>query len=97
LSADPNDGTAAAGAKPRVRPAALTLRSGQFEYLELAMLAVTVGVLAACGNLGFRALIELCAWFFRTLEWHLLGIGRGGLFRLLIPAVLLSGAAATLP
>ena len=90
------DGAAAAATKPRVRTALLSLRSGQLEYLELVALAVAVGVLAACGNLGFRALIELCGWFFRTLEWRLLGIGRGGLFRLLIPMVLLSGAGTIL-
>jgi chloride channel protein, CIC family len=76
-----------------VRDQALSLRTDQAEYLELVLLAVVAGVLAAFGNVGFRELIDLCRWIFLTLESHALGIGRG-LSRLLIPLVLLSGGAA---
>jgi chloride channel protein, CIC family len=76
-----------------VREQALSLRTDQAEYLELVLLAVMAGLLAALGNIGFRELIDLCRWIFLTLESTALGIGRG-LSRLLLPLVLLSGAAA---
>jgi chloride channel protein, CIC family len=76
-----------------VREQALSLRTDQAEYLELVLLAVVTGVLAALGNIGFRELIDLCRWIFLTLESNVLGIGRG-VSRLLLPLVLLSGAAA---
>ena len=79
-----------------MRRPSLSLRSDQFEYVQLIILAMTVGVLAALGNLGFRKLIELFSWLFRGLEWHALGIGLGGLHRALIPLILLSGGAAIL-
>jgi len=77
-------------------PAAPMLSSpiGKYEYLELILLAVVVGVGAACGNLGFRLLIEFFSWLFRTVEWGALGIGSG--FHLLIPAILLSGGVCIL-
>src|SRR6204780_3977868 len=74
----------------------ISLRVDQFEYVQLILLAVTVGVLAALGNLGFRQLIELFSWLFRSFEWNALGISKGGLFRALIPVVLLSGGVAIL-
>ncbi len=67
---------------------------GKYEYLELILLAVAVGVGAACGNLGFRLLIEFFSWLFQTVEWRALGIGRG--FHILIPAILLSGGVCIL-
>jgi CIC family chloride channel protein len=69
----------------------LGLRSDQFEYVQLILLAVVVGVLGALGNLGFRGLIGFFTWLFRHLEWNLLGIDRGGFFRMLTPIILLSG------
>ncbi len=48
----------------------LGLRTDQFDYVELILLAVAVGVLAALGNLGFRELIEFFTWLFRHLEWN---------------------------
>jgi chloride channel protein, CIC family len=79
-----------------MRRPSLSLRTDQFEYVQLILLAVTVGVLAALGNLGFRKLIELFSWLFRELEWNALGIGLGGWRRGLIPVVLLSGGVAIL-
>ncbi|HYB92249.1 MAG TPA: chloride channel protein [Candidatus Binataceae bacterium] len=79
-----------------MRSPSLSLRADQLEYVHLVVLAVAVGILAALGNLGFRALIDLFSWLFRGLEWGLLGIGRGGIHRLLIPLVLLSGGAGVL-
>ncbi len=79
-----------------MRRPSLSLRSDQFEYVQLIILAVTVGVLAALGNLGFRKLIELFSWLFRGLEWNALGIGLGGPHRALIPLILLSGGVAVL-
>ena len=79
-----------------MRRPTLSLRVDQFEYVQLILLAVTVGVLAALGNLGFRQLIELFSWVFRGLEWHALGIDKGGFHRALIPVVLLSGGVAIL-
>src|ERR1700722_11331928 len=79
-----------------MRRPSLALRVDQFEYVQLILLAVTVGVLAALGNLGFRQLIELFTWLFRGLEWNALGIGLGGWHRALIPIVLLSGGVAIL-
>jgi chloride channel protein, CIC family len=67
---------------------------GKYEYLELILLAVVVGVGAAFGNLGFRLLIEFFSWLFQTVEWRALGIGRG--FHILIPAILLSGGVCIL-
>ena len=74
-----------------MRPAGFGLRTDQLEYVQLILLAVTVGVLGALGNFGFRALIEFFTWVFQHLEWDALGIGRGGYHRLLIPVVLMSG------
>ncbi|MGH7779794.1 MAG: chloride channel protein [Candidatus Binataceae bacterium] len=71
----------------------LGLRTDQFEYVQLILLAVLVGVLGALGNLGFRALIYLFTRLFLHLEWNQLGIDRGGMLRLLTPIVLLSGGA----
>lgn len=68
----------------------------QLEYVGLILLAALVGVLGALGNLGFRALIELCSRLFLKGEWDALGIPRGGLFALVIPLVLLSGGAGVL-
>lgn len=79
-----------------MRRPTLSLRVDQFEYVQLILLAVTVGVLAALGNLGFRQLIEFSSWLFRGLEWHALGIDKGGFHRALIPIVLMSGGVAIL-
>src|ERR1700674_3198428 len=79
-----------------MRRPTLSLRVDQFEYVQLILLAVTVGVLAALGNLGFRQLIEFSSWVFRGLEWHALGIDEGGFHRALIPIVLMSGGVAIL-
>ena len=88
--------TVAAPPKPLVDALALSLRPDQLEYLELILLAVAIGVLAALGNLGFRNLIEFFSWVFRTLEWNALGIREGALTVLLIPIILVSGGAAIL-
>ncbi|HEY6420050.1 MAG TPA: chloride channel protein [Candidatus Binataceae bacterium] len=70
---------------------ALALRADQFEYVQLIVLAVAVGVLGALGNLGFRELIIFFSWLFRQVEWNALGINHGGFHLALIPVVLLSG------
>ena len=57
----------------------LSLRTDEFNYTLQILLAATVGVLAALGNLGFRVLIEFFTWVFLGLEWGALGIARGGL------------------
>jgi chloride channel protein, CIC family len=69
----------------------LLLRSDQGRYAQLVVLAAMVGVLAAVGNLGFRALIEFFTWVFLKLEWRALGIPHGGLALALVPVVLLTG------
>jgi CIC family chloride channel protein len=79
-----------------MRRPSFALRVDQFEYVQLILLAVTVGVLAALGNIGFRELIALFSWLFRVVEWNALGIGLGGLHRALIPVILLSGGIAIL-
>jgi CIC family chloride channel protein len=79
-----------------MRRPSLSLRVDQFEYVQLILLAVIVGVLAALGNLGFRKLIELFSWLFRVAEWNALGIALGGWHRALIPVILLSGGVAIL-
>src|SRR5258708_28452104 len=79
-----------------MRRPTLSLRVDQFEYVQLILLAVIVGVLAALGNLGFRQLIEFSTWVFRGFEWHALEIDKGGFHRALIPIVLLSGGVAIL-
>jgi chloride channel protein, CIC family len=71
--------------------APLSLRADQFEYLEQILLAVAVGILAALGNLGFRELIHLFSWVFRTLEWQLIGIREHHWTMLLVPVILISG------
>ena len=88
--------TVAAPPKPLVDAPVLSLRADQLEYLELILLAIAVGVLAALGNLGFRDLIAFFSWIFRGLEWHALGIRDGSATVLLIPIILLSGGAAIL-
>src|SRR5260370_2168836 len=79
-----------------MRRPTLSLRVDQFEYVQLILLAVIVGILAALGNLGFRKLIELFSWLFRVVEWNALGIEHGGWHRALIPLILLSGGLAIL-
>ena len=79
-----------------MRRPSLSLRVDQFEYVQLILLAVIVGVLAALGNLGFRKLIEFFSWLFRVAEWNALGIALGGWHRALIPVILLSGGVAIL-
>lgn len=79
-----------------MRRPALWLRTDQFEYVQLILLAVIVGVLAALGNLGFRKLIELFSWLFRVVEWNALGIEHGGWHRGFIVVILMSGGAAIL-
>lgn len=74
----------------------LALRSDQFEYVELILLAVMVGVLGALGNLGFRKLIEFFSYLFLNREWYALGIPVLSLHALLIPIVLLSGGVGIL-
>jgi CIC family chloride channel protein len=74
----------------------LGLRSDQFNYVQMILLAAIVGMLAALGNLGFRELIHLSALLFRRFEWDALGISRGGIFRVLIPVVLATGAVGML-
>ncbi len=69
-------------------------RGDQFEYVGLIFLAIVVGCMAALGNLGFRVLIRLSTWFFQGIEWHALGIARGGRSLILIPLVLCSGGVA---
>jgi CIC family chloride channel protein len=72
------------------------LRSDQFEYLELIVLAALIGFLAALGNLGFRELINFFTWLFRGIEWHALGIRPYWPYDLLIPLILLSGGVGIL-
>jgi chloride channel protein, CIC family len=72
------------------------LRSDEFEYVRLILLAVIVGIFGALGNLGFRELIAFFSWLFRGLEWNALGIDRGGWYRALTPIVLLSGGGGML-
>jgi chloride channel protein, CIC family len=79
-----------------MRRPSLALRTDQFEYVQLILLAMIVGVLAALGNLGFRQLIEFFSWLFRGLEWNALRIGLGGAHRAVIPLILLSGGVAIL-
>jgi CIC family chloride channel protein len=50
-----------------------------------------VGVLGAFGNFGFRALIEFFTWLFQQVAWTVLGVERGGYYRMLIPLILMSG------
>ncbi|HZZ06907.1 MAG TPA: chloride channel protein [Candidatus Binataceae bacterium] len=70
-----------------------SLRTDEFNYTLQILLAAAVGVLAALGNLGFRALIQFFTWLFLGLEWAALGIDRGGWRLGLVPIVLLSGGA----
>ncbi|MBF6558726.1 MAG: chloride channel protein [Candidatus Binataceae bacterium] len=82
--------------KPLVPAEALALRDDQLEYLELILMAVAVGALAALGNLGFRKLIEFFSWVFRGLLWNALAIRQGSWTMILIPIVLLAGGAGIL-
>lgn len=80
---------------PAQEPTPLSSPASKYEFIELVLLAVGVGVLAACGNLFFRSLIQLFSSVFLGLEWRALGIGVG-LSRGLIPLVLLTGGACIL-
>src|SRR5690349_10188550 len=71
----------------------LSLRADQINYTVQIVLAALVGLLAALGNLGFRELINVFTWIFRTLEWNAIGISRGGVRLGLLPLILLSGGA----
>ena len=74
----------------------LGLRTDQFNYVQMVLLAAITGMLAALGNLGFRELIRLSDRVFLHLEWNALGVFRGGVFLMLIPVVLATGALAML-
>ncbi len=74
----------------------LGLRSDQFNYVQMVLLAAVVGMLAALGNLGFRALIRWSQAVFLYLGLDLLQIARGGIFRLSVPLVLAAGAVGML-
>jgi CIC family chloride channel protein len=82
----------AAKAAQLVRNQSLSLRTDQVEYLQLILLAVITGILAALGNVGFRELIRFCRWFFLNIEANALRIG-GEANALRLPAVLVSGGA----
>jgi chloride channel protein, CIC family len=69
--------------------------SGQVEYVQIILLAAAVGVLAALGNVGFRALIRGFSWLFLTEEGGVLGVSHG-YGRLLLPLILVSGGGALL-
>jgi CIC family chloride channel protein len=69
--------------------------SPRIEYLELITVAVGVGVLAALGNVGLRALIHLFSQIFLVRGGQLLGIGSGW-GRLWTPLILVSGGGALL-
>ena len=71
------------------------LTSGQFEYVQIILLAAAVGVFAALGNVGFRALIHWFSWLFLEQEGRLLGIEHG-FRRMLLPLILVSGGGALL-
>jgi chloride channel protein, CIC family len=88
--------TVAAPPKPLVDAETLSLRPDQLEYLELILMAIVIGVLAALGNIGFRGLIYFFSWVFRDLEWNALGIVEGTPTALLIPVILVSGGLAIL-
>ena len=89
-------GNVAASPKPLVDAETLSLRPDQLEYLELILMAIVIGVLAALGNIGFRGLIDFFSWVFRDLEWNALGIVEGTPTALLIPVILVSGGLAIL-
>jgi CIC family chloride channel protein len=91
-----DDGAVKTPVMARVRDPSFGLRADQFEYVQLILLAMAVGALAALGNIGFRELIDFFSWVFRHLEWNLLGINRGGIFLILIPVILMSGGAGML-
>jgi CIC family chloride channel protein len=74
----------------------LGLRSDQFNYVQMILLAAVVGMLAALGNLGFRELIHLSDFLFRHVVWNALGISRGVDYRALIPVMLIGGVVAML-
>src|ERR1700687_3782061 len=71
------------------------LAPSQFEYVQIIVLAAAVGVLAALGNFGFRALIRGFSRLFLEQEGGLLGVGPA-CTRLLLPLILMSGGGALL-
>jgi CIC family chloride channel protein len=72
------------------------LRADQFEYAQLIVLAVAVGMLAAIAHFLFTELIQLFSYLFRTVAWDALGIDRGFPWTLLIPLILLGGGVGLL-
>jgi CIC family chloride channel protein len=71
------------------------LAPSQFEYIEMILLAAAVGVLAALGNFGFRALIHGFSRLFLEREGGLLQVGHG-FTRILLPLILMSGGGVLL-
>jgi CIC family chloride channel protein len=67
----------------------------QWEYLQLILLAVMVGLLAALGNLGFRELIDGVSRLFQTRAGGMLHV-HSGLGRLWLPLILVSGGCVLL-
>jgi len=74
----------------------LGLRTDQFNYVQMILLASVVGGLAALGNLGFRALIYYSEALFRGYEWNAMHIDVGGAHLALVPLILASGALGML-
>jgi len=72
------------------------LRSDQFEYLQLIVLASATGMFAALAHYLFNLLISGFSWLFLVVEWDVLGIDRGWPWTLLTPIILLSGAVGML-
>ncbi len=84
------------GSKINPVKANLGLRSDQYNYVQMILLAAIVGMLAALGNLGFRQLIHWSQAAFLYLGLEVLQISRGGIFRISVPLVLAAGAVGML-
>jgi CIC family chloride channel protein len=80
--------------KELIRWRPLSMSRSQAEYLWLILLSTAVGVLAAMGNLMLRELIRAFTYVLQVREWNALQIPSGMPFALLIPVVMISGAAA---
>jgi CIC family chloride channel protein len=79
-----------------MRLPSFSLRSDQFEYLQLIVLASATGMFAAIAHYLFNRLISGFSWLFLAVEWDALGIDRGWPWTLLTPIILLSGAVGML-
>jgi len=64
---------------------------------SLIVMAILIGALSGAANMLFRTTLEFCKEVIFHSGYHLLGIDRGGIYRILTPLLPLTGALLLIP